>query len=360
MSYLHSLRKFYTFAMTEDDVGLSQECRKAADALYRKCGEWCKSLSKDVKQRFWEKQEEDLSCLITPEKVQEFAKTAFARSQVKFLDELIDNKEKLPVLSQKEYCDLRNFLFIYILSQNGHRSGVLTNSTLAEYNKMTCVDGTYMVAVKDHKTFSCHGQANLCFDNSLKAWVDIYVECARSQVDPGDESDSLFLNWRGGKMSSSDLSAALTSAWRKAGMIGNDRRISGTLMRKSCTTAVRNHNNKVKGSVAAHMAHSEHTADKHYNLVQKRANSAFAARQLAAIMHGNSSSVISSRERKVDPESNAYDDNDLTHTPPLRQTWTEEEHKAVQEVFADQISHQSVTMREVLALKQTHPLLKKF
>lgn len=313
-----------------------------------------------MKQRFWEKQEEDLSCLITPEKVQEFAKTAFARSQVKFLDELIDNKEKLPVLSQKEYCDLRNFLFIYILSQNGHRSGVLTNSTLAEYNKMTCVDGTYMVAVKDHKTFSCHGQANLCFDNSLKAWVDIYVECARSQVDPGDESDSLFLNWRGGKMSSSDLSAALTSAWRKAGMIGNDRRISGTLMRKSCTTAVRNHNNKVKGSVAAHMAHSEHTADKHYNLVQKRANSAFAARQLAAIMHGNSSSVISSRERKVDPESNAYDDNDLTHTPPLRQTWTEEEHKAVQEVFADQISHQSVTMREVLALKQTHPLLKKF
>ena len=352
VSYLHSLRKFYIFAMTEDDVGLSQECRKAADALYRKCGEWCKSLSKDVKRRFWEKQEEDLSRLITPEKVQEFAKTEFARSQVKILGELIDNKEKRPVLSQKEYCDIRNFLFIYILSQNGHRSGVLTNSTFAEYNKMTCVDGTYMVAVKDHKTFSFHGQANLCFDSSLKAWLDIYVECARRQVDPGDESDSLFLNWKGGKMSSSDLSAALTSAWRKAGMIGNDKRISGTLMRKSCTTAIRKHNNEVKGSVAAHMAHSERTADKHYHLVQKRANSAFAARQLAAIMHGNSSSAVSSRERK------SNDDNDLTHTPPLRQTWTDEEHKAVQQVFADQISRQSVTMREVLALKQTHPLLK--
>lgn len=139
-------------------------------------------------------------------------------------------------------------------------------------------------------------------------------------------------------------------------MIGNDRRISGTLMRTSCTTAVRNHNTEVKGSVAAHMAHSERTADKHYHLVQKCANSAFAARQLAAIMHGNSSSVVSFCERKVDPESN--DDNDLTHTPPLRQTWTEEEHKAVQEVFANQISRQSVTMREVIALKQTHPLLK--
>lgn len=130
VSYLHSLRKFYTFAMTEDDVGLSQDCRKAADSLYKKCGEWCKSLSKGVKRRFWEKQEEDLSRLITPEKVQEFAKTEFARSQVKILGELIDNKEKHPVLSQKEYCDLRNFLFIYILCQNGHRSGVSTTVPL--------------------------------------------------------------------------------------------------------------------------------------------------------------------------------------------------------------------------------------
>lgn len=30
ISYLHSLRKFYTFAMTEDDVGLSQEYVKMA------------------------------------------------------------------------------------------------------------------------------------------------------------------------------------------------------------------------------------------------------------------------------------------------------------------------------------------
>ena len=303
ISYLHSLRKFYTFVMTEDDVGLSQDCRKEADALFKKCGEWCKILTKDVKRRFWEKQEEDLSRLITPGKIQEFAKTEFARNQVKTLGKLIDDKEKPPALGQKEYCDLRNFLFIHILSQNGHRSGVLTNSTLAEYKKMTCIDGTYMVAVKDHKTFSHHGQANLCFDESLKAWVDIYVKCVRNQVDTCDEGSALFLNWKGAKMPSSDLSAALTSAWRKAGMIGNDTRISGTLMRKSCTTAVRNHNKGVKGSVAAHMAHSERTADRHYHLVEKRTNSAFAARQLATIMHGSSSPAVSSHDRDNDFES---------------------------------------------------------
>ena len=39
ISYLHSLRKFYTFAMTEDDTGLSCESRRMADALFKKCGE---------------------------------------------------------------------------------------------------------------------------------------------------------------------------------------------------------------------------------------------------------------------------------------------------------------------------------
>ena len=54
--------------------------------------------------------------------------------QVKISSELIDDKGKCPVLSQKEYCDLRKSLLIYILGQNGHRSGVLIISTLAEYN----------------------------------------------------------------------------------------------------------------------------------------------------------------------------------------------------------------------------------
>lgn len=55
----------------------------------------------------------------------------------------------------------------------------------------------------------------------------------------------------------STCSAAFTSAWRKTGMIGNDTRISRTLMRKFCTTAIHNHNKEVKGSVAPYMAHSE-------------------------------------------------------------------------------------------------------
>ena len=103
---------------------------------------------------------------------------------------------------------------------------------------MSCVDETYMISVKAHETYSQHGPANLCFDESLKGWLDIYVTHARQQVVNGGGSTCLFLNWKGAKMQSSDLSSAITSAWQKGGMIDKETRILITLMRKSCTTAI--------------------------------------------------------------------------------------------------------------------------
>ena len=284
---------------------------------------------------------------------------------------MIDKGQNSTPLGQIEYCDLRNFLFIHLLSQNGLRSGVITNSTLDEYKEMSCVDETYMISVKDHKTYSQHGPANLCFDESLKGSLDIYVEHARQQVVKGGGSTCLFLNWNGAKMQSSDLLSAITSAWRKSGMINNETRISGTVLRKSCTTSIRQYNKEVKGNVAAHMAHPQRTADKHYHVMQKRTNSAFVARQLTAVMHGRSSPAVPSRGKNDDIEQPSMrkddfesppgreDDGELdaVPVPPVRQSWTKEDERAIKETFANHIRCQSITSRKVLALKRTHPLL---
>ena len=58
------------------------------------------------------------------------------------------------------------------------------------------------------------------------------------------------------------------------------------------------------------------------------------------------------------PERKDESDHDVEPLPLVRQNWTKEEERAIQETFADNISHQSITMQEVLALKVTHPLLK--
>ena len=140
----------------------------------------------------------------------------------------------------------------------------------------------------------------------------------------------------------------------------------------SCTTAIRQCNKEVKGNVAAHMAPTERTSDKNYHLVQKRTNSTFAARQLTAIMHGRPSSpAVLSRSKNDDieqpsmtkndfyspPEGKDDGDHDALPVPPVRQSWTKEEERVIKETFADNISPQSITLREVLALKHTHPLL---
>ena len=117
------------------------------------------------------------------------------------------------------------------------------------------------------------------------------------------------------------------------------------------------------------MAHTERTEDKHYHLVQKRINSAFSAfsaRQLMAVWHGRSSPAVPSRRKNDDiehPSIRKYhfdsalggkDDGDLdaVPVPPVRQTWTKEEERTIKETFADNISCQSIMLREVLALKR--------
>lgn len=110
-------------------------------------------------------------------------------------------------------------------------------------------------------------------------------------------------------MLSSDFLVVLISVWRKVGMIGNDRRIFGILMRKFCIIVVRNYNNEVKGSVVVYMVYSERIVDKYYYIVQKRVNFVFVVRQLIVIMYGNLFFMVLFCERKVDFECN--DDNDL-------------------------------------------------
>ena len=73
-------------------------------------------------------------------------------------------------------------------------------------------------------------------------------------------------------------------------------------------------------------------------------------------MHGSSAPVVSSHERENNFESIV--EHDPAPSPLARQSWSEEEQMAVQDIFAEQIRRQSVTMAEVLKLEHTHPLLK--
>ena len=73
-------------------------------------------------------------------------------------------------------------------------------------------------------------------------------------------------------------------------------------------------------------------------------------------MRSSSFPVVSSHERENNSES-IVEHNPIP-SPLSRQSWSEEEQKAVQDIFAEQIRRQSDIMVEVLKLEHTHPLLK--
>ena len=73
-------------------------------------------------------------------------------------------------------------------------------------------------------------------------------------------------------------------------------------------------------------------------------------------MRSSSFPVVSSHERENNSESNV--EHNPIPSPLSRQSWSEEEQKAVQDIFAEQMRRQSDIMAEVLKLEHTHPLLK--
>ena len=76
-SYLMSLRHFYSFALNNDcGVSISKE---DILSVKEKVTRWSSSFRKSCSKRHWQRMEEDLHALITPEQIGEFEKSKTAR-----------------------------------------------------------------------------------------------------------------------------------------------------------------------------------------------------------------------------------------------------------------------------------------
>ena len=140
-----------------------------------------------------------------------------------------------------QFTLVRDFIITELVINNAQRSGVPASITLQDFMNAKRVDGeagsNFMVAVTHHKTSSVYGPANICLSNSLYNWTRIYLDEVRSQVRGASEDGAakLFITWNGADMTSSQVTTAMKSVWRKAGMEGN---VSGTLVRKSAVSIV--------------------------------------------------------------------------------------------------------------------------
>ena len=311
---------------------------------------WSSSYKKDSQRRCLEKQDEDRSNLLSPEMVAKFEQSESARRVISLIGQL-SGAHCLQV-NQAEYTLIRDFILTQITVANAHRSGVLANMTMGEFNKAKQSEGSYIISVKKHKTASVHSPARVVLSPTLFGYLKVFVAEVRSVVSQTkDDDDAVILSWNGARLASGQISTAINASWKKAGVEGH---INSTLIRKSAVTAVHTNHQDMKGQLADLMAHKESTAQRYYKLQEKEQSCIKAAAHLPAIMR-----AANKASEEGTSITNINEENPISTkgTKERQTTWNKQEIEAIRELFQEEINKKSVTMAVVREKLKGHPTL---
>ena len=121
--------------------------------------QWCRNYLKKIQISKHERQLEDLSRIPTPNDLRNLDMSNLRKEALKLLSSL-SSTYKEP--SRREFCLVRDYLFTYVIFDNGSRSGCVANMTLKEFRKAEAQpNGYYIISVMDHKTVATSGPAML-------------------------------------------------------------------------------------------------------------------------------------------------------------------------------------------------------
>ena len=331
-SYLGALHNFYAFLKCENIPNVSDQ-PEMLTLLIEEMKLWSKSYRRLVKDRFWEKRLDNLSKLKTPAQVKYFDSSDVACSAIKILGDFQESvADKEP--NQKEYTAVRDYLLTELCNDNGSRAGALANMTLAEFNKAQKEDGSFVVKVKNHKTFTSHGPAAVVMSPMIHKWMKIYVSNIRNKLDNVDTGPKsyVFFTWTQKKMHSSHVGAQINSIWEK--VFGKDCSSGGaTAFRKAAVSAVQEHSEGLREDLANLMAHNKSTADRYYLLQAKTKSAAKTSRQLRNIMR---------KERSISEKKDPTDRQPILSKG--RHKWTADEESDLESLFWMEIANHTISL----------------
>ena len=117
--------------------------------LRDKLKKWLASYKRETTRRRWERQEEDVSTLIAPDKVKEFKQSQATQDAVILLGKLsgVHSME----ITQAMYTHVRDYLIAQIMIDNGNRAGVVAFMIVKEFQRAKMEDDHYVVEVLHHR-----------------------------------------------------------------------------------------------------------------------------------------------------------------------------------------------------------------
>lgn len=104
--------------------------------------------------------------------------------------------------TNKEFCNLRNYIFTYLLMNNTIKSGGVSNMTFGEFDKAqySIKESSYVVFVKEHITMATCSYCMLPFIEELYKVSRRFLAMRKALHDVNMlSSSSLITSWNGKK-----------------------------------------------------------------------------------------------------------------------------------------------------------------
>jgi len=187
-----------------------------------------KPLNRQVRERAFQKREEDRKNIVSPEEIRSYMSSETAKKAEKIL-----GKAK-PTYDRDDFILCRNYLIVMLSLYNISRAGNILNLTLDEVKigKKNVVESMHVLHIHKHKTAQHRGSAEFSVDRKLFKYLETFIKFFRNHVVQG-ETDVVFLTKDGIPVSHATLGSIFTKE------LGRDKgnRLSATLLRKSVFSA---------------------------------------------------------------------------------------------------------------------------
>ena len=230
---------------------------------------------------------EELEVLVTPQQLEIFEEGELARKAVKIVGAAVDDVAYVPSMS--EFTTVRDYLMAGIALSNGHRSGVLANITMEEFERATLDEKAekWLLGVKNHKTYRKYGPAIICMTQTKYDMLKTYTTLIRPHF--ANSCEQVFLSWRGKRLESGAVSKQINSIWKRSGIYGENnppkKKLCTTVIQKSVTSLVHDQYKEKAQPVTDLLAHSLTTAGKSYRLRDRQRQAVVGTEAISTIMN---------------------------------------------------------------------------
>ena len=305
-SYLSSLHLFYSYLINEN---IKVPAAQKEIVRIKETKQWSKNYRKQCIRRFWQKEEEDIDKLATPEEIRKFDSSKPVRKVIKLYSKLSTCSFQV---SSSDFTNLRDHLISLLCMQNASRTGAISHIKANDVKRAKKIGDTMSIVVLDHKTLTLGaGPAALNLDCKAYNHLGIFIEKVRPSIEsPLAHKPYVFVTHdKGTQLNTSEISEQFNSFWTRAvGTTKYRNRMNATLFRKSCTTKVHSSYPDMKRDLATLMNHKEETATRSYFLQDKIQTAVKTSERLRVIMRENEDS---SNTTTIDEAIKLFSDIDI-------------------------------------------------